>query len=338
MNKHTTIGLDLAKNVFHLIELDNYGKEVRRKKLRRAQVVKFFAQQPPAQVAMEACASAYYWARELEELGHRVVLLPPQHVKGYVRGQKNDYNDARAIAEASLHGAIRPVPIKTTAQQDDQALHRCRRQLVRERTALCNQLRGLLGEYGVVIAQGMGVVRRRVPEILEGNHISVQLKALLQHQYRRLLALDEELAWYDQVLEQQASADPVCRRLCALPGYGPIVSTAFKGWLGDGKQFKRGRDASAALGVVPRQHTSGDKPRLSGITKRGDSYVRSLVIHGARSVVRQAGHKDDALSRWINRLVATRGYNKATVALANKMIRIGWVIVCRGEEYSPRLA
>ena len=212
-------------------------------------------------------------------------------------------------------------------------MHRCRHQLVRERTALCNQLRGLLGEYGVVMPRGVASVRRRIVGILDSDAVTPLLKTVLQRQYRRLLALDEEVAWYDAALKQQVRDDPVCQRLCALPGFGPVVSTAFKSWLGDGRQFRRGRDASAALGVVPRQHTSGDKPRLLGITKHGDSYVRTLVIHGARAVVRAAARKDDALSRWINRLVATRGFNKAAVALANKMIRIGWVVVSRGETY-----
>jgi transposase len=336
MNKHTIIGFDIAKQVFHLMKIDRSGKQIQRKKLRRSQVLRYFAQQPAAHIAMEACASAHYWARELQALGHSVELLPAQHVKGYARGQKNDYNDARAIAEACLHGSIRPVVVKTVAQQDDQAMHRCRQQLIRERTALCNQLRGLVGEYGIVIPRGVASVRRRFVAILESEALTPRLKTVLQRQYQRLLALDEELAWYDQRLEQLAKEDPVCQRLCASPGYGPVVSTAFKNWLGDGSQFRRGREASAALGVVPRQHTSGDKPLLLGITKCGDRYVRALMIHGARSVVRAAAHKDDALSQWINRLVARRGFNKAAVALANKMIRYGWVIVSRGESYQPR--
>ena len=335
MNKHTVTGLDIAKQVFHLIELDRSGSETRRKKLRRSQVLRHFAQQPPTRIAMEACASSHYWARELKALGHEVVLLPAQHVKGYCRGQKNDYNDARAIAEAWLHGSLRVVAVKTVAQQDEQAVHRCRSAVVRERTALCNQLRGLLGEYGVVLRRGVAHVRRGLVGILASAALTPLLKTMLQRQYRRLLALDEEVAWYDQQLKQQAKEDAVCRRLCALPGFGPVVSTAFKSWLGDGRQFRRGRDASAALGMVPRQHSSGDRPRLLGISKCGDVYVRTQVIHGARAVVRAAAHKDDPLSQWINRLVARRGFNKAAVALANKMIRIAWVLVRRGETYRP---
>jgi transposase len=335
MNKHTVIGLDIAKQVFHLMKIDHRGADLQRKKLRRSQVLRYFAQHEPACIAMEACGGAHYWARELQAQGHRVELLPARYVKGYARGQKNDYNDARAIAEASLHGSIRPVVVKTVAQQDTQAVHRCRQQLVRERTALCNQLRGLLTEYGIVMPRGVASLRQHLVAVLASGALTPLLRCVLERQYRRLRALDEELAWYDQQLKQQASEDPVCQRLCAVPGYGPVVSTAFKSWLGDGSQFRRGRDASAALGVVPRQHTSGDKPRLLGITKHGDGYVRTLMIQGARSVVCAAAHKTDALSQWINRLVASRGFNKAVVALANKLIRIGWVIVCRGESYRP---
>ena len=336
MSKHMTIGLDIAKSVFHLVQLNASGEQVQRKKLRRSQVLRYFAQLAAAQVALEACASSHYWARELKALGHEVVLLPSQHVKGYARGQKNDYNDARAIGEACLHGSIRTVAVKTVAQQDEQAIHRCRQQLIQTRTALCNQLRGLLGEYGVVMARGTASVRQDLPDILEHPRLTPSLKRLLQRQYQRLLALDEEIAWYDQQLQQQVREDEVCQRLCVLPGFGPVVSTAFKSWIGDGHQFRRGREASAALGVVPRQHTSGDNPRLLGITKRGDCYVRTLVIHGARAAVRAASRKTDPLSQWVNRLVARRGFNKATVALANKLIRIAWVIVRRGDDYHPQ--
>lgn len=336
MNQHMTIGFDIAKSIFHLLHLNATGQEERRKKLRRGQVLRYFAQLPAARVAFEAGASAHYWARELEALGHTVVLLPPQHVRGYARGQKNDYNDARAIAEACQHGRIRAVAVKTVAQQDEQAVHRCRQQLVQERTALCNQLRGLLGEYGIVIARGIASVRQQLPDSLEHPWLSPSLQGVLQRQYQRLLALDEEIAWYDQLLKQQVKKDEVCQRLCALPGFGPVVSTALKSWIGDGHQFQCGRHASAALGVVPRQHTTGDNPRLLGITKRGDCYVRTLVIHGARAAVRAASRKTDPLSQWVNRLVARRGFNKATVALANKLIRIAWVIVRRGEDYHPQ--
>jgi transposase len=331
MNQHNTIGLDLAKTIFHLVELDPQGQFI------RSQMLRFFAQCLPHVVAMEACASSHYWGRELSSLGHQVLLLPPQHVKAYLRGQKNDYNDARAIAEAAHHGALRPVPVKSIEQQDTQAFHRLRSQHLRRRTALCNQLRGLLGEYGIIIAQGLSALRRTLPLLLEPteSRVSERLRGLLQRQYDSLCRLDDDIAWYDAELQRQATEDPVCRALQRVPGFGPVVSSALQAWLGDGQQFARGRDASAALGVVPRQHSSGGKPLLLGISKRGDCYVRSLVIHGARAVVSRAAGKDDPLSRWILAVESRRGRNKATVALANKRVRIAWVIVARGETYRP---
>jgi transposase len=336
--KLTTIGLDIAKGVFHLVELDHHGKQLHRKKLRRSQMHQFFVQHALCVIAMEGCAGSHYWAREFKAMGHQVKVLPPQHVKGYLRGQKNDYNDAQAIAEACQHGHIRPIAIKSIEQQDEQAFHRIRKQLVGEQTRLANQIRGLLGEYGIVLAQGMSHIRREIPLLLEEaeNGLTHRFRDLLSRQYQRLVAQDEELAFYDQQLRVQVEEDDVCKRLAELPGFGPVVSSGFKSWIGDGKQFRRGRDASAALGVVPRQHSSGGKEVLLGITKRGDSYVRCLVVHGARSVVMHAGRKTDRLSQWINRLVATRGFNKAVVALANKLVRIAWVIVARGDRYQPQ--
>ena len=333
-------GLDLAKNVFHLITLNRTAAEAKQKRLRRSQVAHYFANMAPTHIAMEACGSSHYWARLLQAQGHQVELLPPQHVKAYLRGQKNDYNDARAIAEACLHGQIRPVPVKTVEQQDEQMLHRIREQLVRERTALANQLRGLLSERGVAIPKGIASVRRRVPEILtmENNELSILGRQLLSRQYQRLLALDAELKWYDQQLRRQAKEDDVCSRLAELPGFGAVVSSAYKSGVSPGTQFARGRDVSAALGIVPGQHSTGGKPRLGCITKRGNRYLRSLIIHGARSVVQRSDGKNDPLSQWINRLKARRGVNIATVALANKLCRIAWVLVSRGERYKPMSA
>ena len=335
MKKNTIFGLDLAKHIFHLVCLD--GK---RKKLRRGQMLPYFAQLPQSVIAMEACASSNYWARELISLGHEVKLIPPQHVKSYLRGQKNDYNDALAIAEAAEHGRVRDVPVKTVEQQDKQTLLRSRRRVSVERTRLVNHVRGILTEYGITISKSVPAFRRHLCEIIdeESNLLSSTLTRLIDRYYQQLLALDEELVWHDKQINEQVKLDKDCQRLQELPGFGPIVSYAFKSWLGSGKQFKRGRDASAALGVVPKQHTSGDKQRLSGITKKGDAYLRSLIIHGARSVLRRVEKKDDPLSQWINRLIVTRGKNKAIVALANKMIRIAWVIVARQEKYHPKAA
>lgn len=337
MSKHTTIAIDLAKNSFAVVALSNSGRELWRRTLRRKQLIALLSRQEQSTVVMEACGSAHHWARCWSAMGHEVQLLPPQHVKGYLRGQKNDYNDALAIAEASLHGRVRQVRPKSVEQQDEQAFHGIRQSLSREKVRLSNQLRGLLLEYGIAIAKGCATLKREVPLILEEaeNGLTPRFRMLLQRQYQRFLALETELAWYDDQLKQQVNQDEACIRLMEVPAVGPVVASAVKSWMGDGKQFKRGRDASAALGLVPRQHSTGGRQVLSGITKRGDKYLRSLIIHGARSVVARVDSKTDPLSLWVQRIKATRGYNKAAVALANKLIRILWVIVARGERYRP---
>ena len=335
MSKITTIGLDLAKNVFHVVGCDAHGKRVRRKQLRRGHMLRYFANLPPSLVGMESCASASYWARELQALGHAVKLIPPQYVKPYVRGNKNDYNDALAIAEAVVQPQMRFAAIKTVAQQDIQALHRLRERRIAERTALCNQVRGLLGEYGIVLPRGVASLRRRLPELLEdaGNGLSELFRRLLAQCDQQFGELDAHIDGYTRELKRQSRQSAACQRLETIPGYGPIVASVFYSVVGDGSAYRRGRDVSAAVGLVPRQHSSGGKEHLLGISKRGDRYLRSLLIHGARSVVRQAAGKDDRLSRWINRVKAARGYNKAVVALANKLARIGWAVLAHNTTY-----
>ncbi len=335
MNKITTIGLDLAKSVFHAVCCDNRGKVVRKKMLRRSQVLVYFVNLPGCIVGMEACASAHYWARELETLGHKVKLIPPQYVKAYVRGNKNDYNDALAIAEAVVRPEMRFVAVKTTDQQDLQALLRLREGCLKERTALCNRIRGLLAEYGLILPKGVNVLRRHLPEFMEDgeNGLNELFRRLLAEGYQQLQDLDKHVTSYTQELEQQAKQHDECRRLQTIPGYGPIVASAFHSAIGNGEAYRRGRDVSASLGLVPRQHSSGGKDVLLDISKRGDRYLRSLLVHGARSVVIQAGKKDDRLSRWINKIRAERGFNKAVVALANKMARTGWAILAHKTVY-----
>ena len=337
MREITTVGLDLAKSVFHVVCRDRHEKEVKSRMLRRGQVLGYFANLPKCVVGMEACGGAHDWGRKLRELGHEVRLIPPQYVKAYVRGNKNDYNDARAIAEAVRRPAMRFVAIKTVAQQDIQALHRMRRQRVGERTRLCNQVRGLLSEYGIVLPQGMRVLRERLPEVLEdaGNGLSGFFRSLLARCDQQLRELDGHIDFYTRELESHARQDEAIRRLQTVPGFGPIVASVFRSVVGDGQSFGKGRDVSAALGLVPRQHSSGGKHVLLGISKRGDRYLRSLLVHGARAVVRLAQNKEDRLSRWIRKIKAERGFNKAVVALANKLARIGWAIVRHGGIYQP---
>jgi len=328
MKKITTIGLDLAKNVFHVICCNEHGKVIRKRMLRRKEVILFFTQMPPCLVGMEACSGACYWAHQFTSLGHRVKLIPAQFVKPFVQGNKNDYNDALAIAEAVVRPNMRFVTPKTTAQQAVQALHRLRERRLQERTALCNQIRGLLAEYGLILPQGVNVTRRSIPELLEDaeNGLNDLFRQLLAQCYQQLQELDEHIAFYTQTLEVQNQQNEACQRLQTIPGFGPIVASVFYATVGDGSAFRRGRDVSASLGLVPRQHSSGGVNTLLGISKRGDSYLRSLRVHGARSVVLHAQKKDDRLSRWINKIRSERGYNKATVALANKLARIGWAI------------
>lgn len=335
MQKITTIGLDLAKNVFHVICCNEYGKVVRKKMLRRREVIPFFTQTSPCLVGMETCSSAHYWAHQLTALEHQVKLIPAQYVKPFVQGNKNDYNDALAIAEAVVRPNMRFVTPKTQVQQDVQALHRLRERRLQERTALCNQVRGLLAEYGLVMPKGVNVIRRRIPELLEDaeNDLSGLFRRLLAQCYQQLQEIDKHIELYTQLLKEQNKQDEACQRLQTIPGFGPIVASVFHAVIGDGSAFRRGRDVSASLGLVPRQHSSGGANTLLGISKRGDGYLRSLLVHGARSVVQHAQRKDDRLSRWINKIRSERGYNKAAVALANKLARIGWAILSQHTVY-----
>jgi len=333
--KVTTVGLDLAKNIFHVVCFDVRLKELNKRMLRRHQVLTYFANLPVCRIAMEACAGSNYWGRELRKLGHEVKLIPPQHVKAYVRGNKNDYNDARAIAEAATRPGISGVAVKTVEEQDLQALHRMRSQCLRDRTALVNSTRGLLSEYGIIIPKGIASLRNRIPDLLEDpdNGLSIMFRHLLSRRYDQLAELDNHIEFYTDQLERLGREDEACQRLQTIPGFGPIVASAFRGVIGDGSAYSRGRDAAASLGLVPRQHGTGGKNVLLGISKRGDRYLRSLLIHGARAVVLRAAPKSDKLSNWLNRIVRERGSNKAVVAMANKMARMGWAILRHNTSY-----
>jgi len=335
--KITTVGLDLAKNVFHVVCFNDRNKEVKKRMLRRGQMLEFFTQLPSCQVSMEACAGSHYWGRQLRDIGHDVKLIPPQHVKPYLRGNKNDYNDARAIAEAAARPGMPVVGIKTVEEQDMQGVHRMRSQCMRDRTALSNSIRGLLGEYGIVFTKGVATLRQKIPEILEDadNGLSLLFRNLLSRRYEQLVELEEHIAFYTKALELLSQQDDACQRLQTAPGFGPIVASAFRSVVGDGRTYARGRDAAASIGLVPRQYSSGGKNVLLGISKRGNKYLRKQLVHGARSVVLQAANKEDPLSRWINRIREERGWNKAVVAMANKMARVGWAILRHNTSYQP---
>lgn len=329
------IGLDLAKLVFQVHAVDRFEKVVLRKQLPRSKVLGFFKELAPCLVGMEACGGAHYWARELTKMGHTVKLIAPQFVKPYVKSNKNDRNDAEAICEAVSRPHMRFVAIKTTAQQDMQTLHRVRSELIKQRTATTNQSRGFLAENGIVLSRQVQVLRRALPDILEDaeNGLSEAMRSILQGQYDELLHVDKRIALVEEKIDELARKDIRVQRLMAIPGVGVLSATALVAAVGDARQFKRSRDMAAWLGLVPRQHSSGGKDRLLGISKRGDSYIRTLFIHGARNVVRWAPGKEDPRSQWVSRLAERRPSNVVSVAVANKNARIAWAILTREERY-----
>lgn len=334
------IGLDIAKSVFHLVGQTRTGREVMKKRLRRSQVLAFFAQLPPCVVGMETCGGAHHWAREFEKLGHEVRLVAPKAVKAYVPGAKNDYNDARGICEALRSPRVRAVAVKSVEQQDIQALHRLRRAGVKQRTGTVNRLRGLLAEYGLVMPKGIAKARARVPELLEDadNGLSERFRELLAEQYQELVHLDEQVSAYDRRLASVQRHYEPARRLAEVPGIGPVLCSAVAAGIGNGHPFRNGRGFAASIGVVPHQHSTGGKPRLLGISKRGDPYLRGLFINGARAVLSRAAGKEDPLSRWALQVQQRRGFNIACVALANKLARIAWALLARGERFDPARA
>ena len=329
------IGVDLAKQVFQLHGVDNHEKVVLRKQLSRTTVLLYFQSLAPCLIGMEACGSSHYWARELQKLGHTVKLMAPQFVKPYVKGNKNDTNDAEAICEAVSQPNMRFVSIKTVAQQDIQAVHRIRNGLVKQRTAKINQIRGLLAEYGVVENKGVNVLRNALLSILEDaeNGLSADFRMLLEELRQDLITFDERISSLTEKINAIAKADEDTQRLQQIPGVGPITATALISAVGDGKQFKCGRDLAAWLGLTPKQHSSGGKERLLGISKRGDAYLRTLLIHGARSVLRVSAKKTDSLNCWLQNVCDRRNKNIAAVALANKNARIIWAILTKKTNY-----
>ncbi len=330
-----TIGLDVAKDIFQVHGADAEGRTVLRRRLRRSQVASFFANLPPGVVGLEACGGAHYWARVLSRFGHTVRLIAPQFVKPYVKSNKNDANDAEAICEAVNRPQMRFVAAKSVEQQDIQSLHRVRSRLVGSRTQLVNQIRGLLLEYGLVLPRHPGQVRRGLPAILEeaSNELTVFTRRLLASLYDELLALEEKIHAQEEQIWAVYRASEACQRVAAVEGIGPLTATALVAAISDGKSFKNGRQFAAWLGLVPRQHSSGGNTRLFGISKRGDPYLRTLLIHGARSVVYRARRKTDRRSLWIADKQRRLGTSKACVALANKNARIVWSLMARGEVY-----
>jgi transposase len=335
MAQVTTLGIDIAKNVVFVHGVDAHGHVVVTKRLARPKVLPFVAQLPPCLIGMEASGGAHYWAREFTKLGHTVKLMPPQFVKPYVQSQKNDPNDAAGICEAVERPRMRSVPVKSVPQQDMQALHRIRERQIKARTALLNQIRGLLAEYGIVIPQRASQVRHKVPYILEDaeNGLTATAREWLQTLAEELQALDQRITATDQHIERLFAADEACQRLAQLAGIGPLTATALVAAVGDATDFKNGRQFAAWLGLVPRQHSTGGKTTLLGMTKRGNRYLRTLLIHGARAVLRVVDRKTDPRSRWLQGVKARRGKHCASVAQANKTARIAWALLAKGDHY-----
>lgn len=333
--KITTVGIDLAKNVIQVHGVDERGKTVLRKQLKRAQVASFFATLAPCLIGMEACGSAHHWARKLQGFGHTVRLMAPQFVKPYVKTNKNDVADAEAVCEAVGRPNMRFVPLKTTEQQGVLAVHRARQGFVKARTAQANSIRGLLGEFGIVIPQGMSPLAKRVPEILEDgeNGLTGSFRHLLQRLMEHLKELDRQVSELEREIQVWHRENEASCKLAKVPGIGPITASALVASVGDAKNFANGRQMAAWLGLVPRQHSSGGKPALLGISKRGDSYLRTLLVHGARSVVRYAEGKANPATDWLKSLLARRNTNVAVVALANKNARIAWALLAHDREF-----
>jgi transposase len=335
-----TIGIDLAKNSVHVFGVDAQGRQVLSKKVSRGKLSAFMVNQPPCLVAMEACGSAHHWARLFRDFGHEVRLIAPQFVTPFVKSNKNDAVDAEAICEAAQRPNMRFVAIKTVEQQDIQATHRMRRLTVERRTAQVNQVRGLLLEYGIDIPQGRAALMRRLPEILEdaANGLSERFRAELNTVLAELRHLDEQVAHYDTQIQAIAQNDETVQRLMTIPGIGALVATALVAAVGeDVGLFRNGRGLAAWLGLVPRQHSTGGRERLLGISKRGDVYLRQLLIHGARAVMRWVERKEDATSRWASALKSRRHTNIAVVAMANKIARVAYAVMRTGKPYDPAI-
>ena len=340
--KLSRVGVDLAKNVYQLHGVDRQGKAVWKRRLRRHQWLQVLMDtvEPGCEIGMEACTGAHHWARLLQARGYTVRLIAPQFVKPFVKSNKNDANDAEAICEAISRPHMRFVTVKSVEQQDIQATHRVREELKSHRTAKANQIRGLVAEYGLVAPKTLLALRRAIPEWLEDadNGLTDPFRQLLHGLWEDLLTLDSRLKSIDKQIEQLARDNDVTRRLQQLRGVGPLIATALVATVGDGRQYRKGRQMASALGLTPRQSSSGDKFRLFGISKRGDAYLRTQMIHGARAVVSQAKHRDDPLSRWVTDIAQRRHPNVAAVALANKTARIAWAMLSNDTDYDPNLA
>jgi transposase len=330
-----TIGLDIAKNVFKIHGVDRHGKTVLQRKLRRAEVLKFFSKLEPSLIGIEACHGSHFWARELTSLGHTVRLVPTQYVKPFLVGGKNDANDAAAICAAVTRSSIHFVAIKSAEQQSLQSVHRMRQRLIQERTAKSNQIRSMFAEEGVIFPVGLPQLRKGIVTLVNDPdaHITPLLRRLGSMYLEQLKALQQ---WLDELGAEVANIfknNEACQRLATVPGIGPVIATALVSSVGDPSQFRNGRQFAAWLGLTPMQRSSGGKTKLGGITKRGDTYLRTLLVQGARAVMHFVNRRDDRHSRWIKAVMQRRHASVAAIALANKTARIAWAILTGNESF-----
>jgi transposase len=326
------LAIDLGKRSFHIHGIDSEGVIVSRK-TSRAKLIETIEELAPETIAMEACASAHYWGRRFVAAGHRVLLINPRFVKPFVKGSKNDAADAEGIYEAVTRPTMRFVPVKSIEQQDLQSLHRTRDRIVCARTALINHMRGLLGKYGIILPQGAWRFLPQAQEAIADAELSDLARMLFNDMLDELGSLELRLEKLDRQLAVICRTNEACRRLSKLPGVGPVVATALVAAVDDGRHFRSGRELAAWIGLVPRQYTTGGKPRLGGIGRRANHYLRRQMVHGARSVMFRLAKHDDRRSQWLKGLAARRGFNRTVVALANKTARVAWALLKRKENY-----
>lgn len=339
MNDITILGIDLAKNTLQVIGVDKHHKVVMKKRCSRAKLIELASNLTPCTIYMESCGTSNYWGRKFEAMGHKPQLVSPQHVTPYVANHKNDYKDTEAIIEVGTRPRTQFVQIKTIEQQDMQSILRVRERVVNNRISLSNQIRGLLLEYGVVISKSFSNLKIKVVELLTPANVelSAMMKEILSDTYEEFKQLSERIKQYDKKIEEISNRHESCKLLKTIPGIGPITATALYASMGNGSQFKNGRAMSAQIGLVPKQHSSGDKQRLLGLTKKGNRDLKQLLIHGARAVVAKAGSKPDQRSAWINKLATKKQSNVVSTALANRTARMAWAVLQTGKPYHSNM-
>jgi transposase len=330
-----SIGIDLGKTTFHLVALGGRSKILLRKKFSRAQLLAYTANLPSSLVGLEACSGSHFLGARLREQGHDVRLIPAQFIKPYRKSNKNDFIDAEAIAEAVTKENMRFVPIKSEEQLDVQAMHRVRDRLVQRRTSLINEIRGFLLERGMTFAVRPTQLRKKLPDVIEDaeQNLSSRLRWLLQRLWLEWKQVDHDIQVITEEIERISEENALCRRLRQIPGFGPLVSSATVAAIGNGAAFRRGRDFAAWLGVVPKQYSTGGKQKLLGISKRGNIYLRRMLIHGARAVLFRIKYDTAGFGQWIHRLAQRAPRNKVVVAIANKLARIAWAVLSSGRDY-----